>query len=139
MGRARRNQRDAIRKQRAKKRKKGQEESDDDSSVDLEDLYQQQSIPQKQETSEHNASTDSSKSSLKDQKKEDQRPAPRELSLASGTDTHQKEEASSLPIKAGTTIKKAPMDKIERMRLRKQQQKERRKEKKAAKAKLMQS
>lgn len=145
MGRARRNQRDAIRKQRAKKRKKGQDDSDDDdgyvipfssnndnSSISLlrnrtETTTREpvQNVSKRQKDQATFASVDCKAENI-------------EESSESTATTKKDESKASAPIKAGAT-KKAPMDRIERMRLKKQQQKARRKEKKAAKMKLMQS
>jgi len=137
MGRARRNQRDAIRKSRAKRRNRGKNSSDD-SSVEQPRI---QHVAKKQKTStvataEINLKRDEDKSSSTVPSVEE--PSSNK-SAASST-----EQPNTAPIKSEEQketnksegeqkeTSKKPLDKIERMRLKKQQQKARRKEKKAA-------
>ncbi|KAL7515290.1 hypothetical protein ACHAXN_012824 [Cyclotella atomus] len=107
MGRVRRNQRDAIRKQRAKRRNRqsGGDESDSDCNQEAVVKRRRVDAEEKQAVSNqadfHSDFVDRSESCKPDVDK------PKE---------------------------KAPVDRIERMRLKKQQQKARNKEKKAARA-----
>ena len=112
MGRARRNQRDAQRKQRAAKRKSRLKNSEDSDS----NCVQAPAKRSKQEVVEKNLQVASKKTgSTVDSDKEEST-----IQVSEGA---QHEEKST---------EKAPIDRIERMRLKKQQQKARRKEKKAA-------
>jgi hypothetical protein len=113
MGRARRNQRDAQRKQRAAKRKSRLKNSEDSDS----NCVQAPAKRSKQEeVVEKNLQVASKKTgSTVDSDKEEST-----IQVSEGA---QHEEKST---------EKAPIGRIERMRLKKQQQKARRKEKKAA-------
>ena len=137
MGRARRNQRDAIRKSRAKRRNRGNNTTDD-SSGDDEGQPRIQHIAKKARTST------AAKAEINSKREVEEKSSPTVstteetgniTTAASSTELH-----NTAPIKSEEhkeTNKpegepKKPLDKIERMRLKKQQQKARRKEKKAA-------
>ena len=116
MGRARRNQRDAIRKQRQAKRKHNRKDFyDDDITFHWRDARKSSS------------STMTSTTQIRDtlQKEEDK------------STTTLPEQTHKPKYQPSQTQPRKPMDRIERMRLKKQQQKARRKEKKAAKEAIM--
>mmetsp|Transcript_1354 Transcript_1354/g.1826 ORF Transcript_1354/g.1826 Transcript_1354/m.1826 type:complete len:147 (-) Transcript_1354:285-725(-) len=137
MGRARRNQRDAIRSARAKRRKLNKKISsdDDDDSGTHYCLSELTSKPtgasetatgaigyQKIKPSKGSADQNVTNFVFQESKPSSTNTEPTISNATAGE--------SSAPVKSAT-IKK-PLDKIERMRLKKQQQKARRKEKKAA-------
>ena len=114
MGRVRRNQRDAIRKQRAKRRNR-QAGSDDDCV--------QTPVKKRRRLTEA------------------QLPAPADSiqlqSIVPGTSNVEKDRSATIPAEVSVSSQKpsqdkGPINRIERMRLKKQQQKARNKEKKAA-------
>ena len=116
MGRARRNQRDAIRKQRQAKRKHNRKDFyDDDNTFHWRDA--------RKNSSSTMTSTTQIRNTL--QKEEDK------STTTLPEQTHKPKNQPS------QTQPRKPMDRIERMRLKKQQQKARRKEKKAAKEAIM--
>ena len=131
MGRVRRNQRDAIRKKRAKRRNKqtGGNDSDGDDSIEqiaakrrrvAEDTIP--AVSNKHSNSQLvNKEADRSSSTL----------PPQEESVSEAS---VREDTSGVQQCESTLTEKTPVDRIERMRLKKQQQKARRKEKKAARA-----
>ncbi|KAL9178789.1 hypothetical protein ACHAXT_003920 [Thalassiosira profunda] len=130
MGRARRNQREAIRKQRAKKRRRKDpstcgSDSEDDSGLVLATAVEQPSTAEQSSTND-NAKGPSCNSDSKPSADAKLRPA--DESEANPPATASDSAVSPTPAAAP----KKPVDRIERMRLKKQQQKARRKEKKAA-------
>lgn len=127
MGRARRNQRDAQRKQRIKRRKKNNPGSDDDDSdgIDIdhnslsrEPACEKEANPPAENTEQTELKPSASTNAV-------ERRASSTIAKAKG---------ASLPASAKVATIKKPVDRIERMRLKKQQQKTRNKEKKAARA-----
>ena len=123
MGRARRNQRDNIRKQRAKKRRKGKGKEED---IDISHLTaSSRSVRQRQHSS----------AAVSKQNKEETSPTDQSTNCINNnpnnttptTVQHSDKSQGQKPI-----AKKQPVERIERMRLKKQLQKARRKEKKAA-------
>lgn len=113
MGRVRRNQRDAIRKQRAKRRSKQSGGNDSDSEV----VTKRRRVGGEKPVTSDSADFDS----VVDKKE----PVPSTAKLQHSEGSNRDESKPKA---------KAPVDKIERMRLKKQQQKARNKEKKAARA-----
>jgi len=130
MGRKRRDQRDAIRKQRAKRRKKN------DSSGDANSDDEQ---PILSGVASRRAPEARGSEAIADQKEADPSTESGDKKISKAGDRESKPEPSSSVAKVEDTTdqskvsaSKKPVDKIERMRLKKQQQKARRKEKKAA-------
>lgn len=117
MGRVRRNQRDAIRKQRAKRRSKQSGGNDSDSEYDQEVVTKRRRVGGEKPVTSDSADFDS----VVDKKE----PVPSTAKLQHSEGSNRDESKPKA---------KAPVDKIERMRLKKQQQKARNKEKKAARA-----
>ena len=125
MGRKRRNQRDAIRKQRAKRRKRNSKGSSDEDDCDESEFVASAAIaptPNSDSIPSIQSTTDEEVASVNPEK--DHKPSPTSLS----SKTHPAKVHSEL---SPATESKKPADKIERMRLKKQQQKARRKEKRA--------
>ena len=143
MGRARRNQREAIRKQRAKRRKRNCSSSSDSSDsefdhttnnnsgldVSLGDRDESAATAGCQKTEEGLQSVDNIKANAYTAETE----TASNINIAKQDNSNNNSPSSTVAVtKVGTIAKKKPVDKIERMRLKKQQQKARRKEKKAA-------
>lgn len=141
MGRARRNQREAIRKQRAKRRKKNCSSSDcsdsefdhttiNNSGLDVSlDRDESAATDGFQKTEERLQSVDNIKATSHTAETE----TASNINIAKQDNSSTNSHSSTVAVtKVGTIAKKKPVDKIERMRLKKQQQKARRKEKKAA-------
>lgn len=144
MGRARRNQREAIRKQRAKRRKRNCSSSSDSSDsefdhttnnnsgldVSLGDRDESAATAGCQKTEERLQSVDNIKATLYSTAETE---TASNINIAKQDNSSTNSHSSTVAVtKVGTIAKKKPVDKIERMRLKKQQQKARRKEKKAA-------
>ena len=143
MGRARRNQREAIRKQRAKRRKKNCSSSDcsdsefdhttiNNSGLDVSlDRDESAATAGFQKTEERLQSVDNIKATSYAAETEAETAS--NINIAKQDNSSNNSPSSTVAVtKVGTIAKKKPVDKIERMRLKKQQQKARRKEKKAA-------
>ena len=143
MARARRNQREAIRKQRAKRRKKNCSSSDCSDSefdhttnnnsgldVSLGDRDESAATAGCQKTEERLQSVDNIKATLYSTAETE---TASNINIAKQDNSSTNSHSSTVAVtKVGTIAKKKPVDKIERMRLKKQQQKARRKEKKEA-------
>lgn len=145
MGRARRNQREAIRKQRAKRRRKNNSSStdDDDSCADRHRSPNESPsgiapppVPGEpgghfHEIKEGGQETINSvdKDSIRESKTSSTNNNS-EAAASRNTPPSPSSLPSSLAVKVGTVGK--PLDRVERMRLKKQRQKARRREKKAA-------
>ena len=132
MGRARRNQRDNRRKSRAKRRSRGKNTSDDESSGDDYALPRIQHVAKKAKTSTA-ATADINHQKTEEHESSITAPAIKEPS-DNKSEAITTEEHGAAPIKTEEDKKETPkkLDRIERLRLKKQQQKARRKEKKAA-------
>jgi hypothetical protein len=140
MGRARRNQRDAIRKQRAaKRRKRGAGESEDEDDTNIDYLF-----AKKMKRQEKALYVQRKKSDSNDQHTNISENEPSTFQTPS-TQSEETNKDILRPTKKPETLRKSEhdtesrpnyksIDKVERMRLKKQQQKARRREKKAAKA-----
>mmetsp|Transcript_9295 Transcript_9295/g.13353 ORF Transcript_9295/g.13353 Transcript_9295/m.13353 type:complete len:150 (+) Transcript_9295:86-535(+) len=142
MGRARRNQRDAIRKSRAKRRSRGKNTSDDSSGDD-------EGQPRIQHIAKKARISTAARAEINSKREEEEELSSKVSSTeetgnittaaASSTELHntapikseEHKETNKSEWEPKATPKK-PIDKIDRMRLKKQQQKARRKEKKAA-------
>jgi hypothetical protein len=124
MGRARKNQRDAIRKQRAKRRKKNNPSDDDDSDIDIDKSVSELASSREPVVSE----TFIGQAEGKSTGCEESKPSSATTEAKTARITTAKDASVPAPAKV-PTIKK-PVDRIERMRLKKQQQKARNKEKK---------
>ncbi len=142
MGRARRNQRDAIRKSRAKRRNRGKTTSDDSSddeqpriqhvakkartstaaSVEINSKREEGEPLSKVSSTEETGNITTAASSLSTEQHNN----------TSHIKSEQHNETNKSKEDQAKATPKKPLDKIERMRLKKQQQKARRKEKKAA-------
>jgi hypothetical protein len=123
MGRARRNQRDNIRKQRAKKRRKGKGKEED---IDISQLTaSSRSVRQRQHSSAAVSKQNKDETSPTDQSTTCNNNNPNNTTPTAVQ--HSDKSQGQKPI-----AKKQPVERIERMRLKKQLQKARRKEKKAA-------
>ena len=123
MGRARRNQRDNIRKQRAKKRRKGKGKEED---IDISHLTaSSRSVRQGQHSSAAVSKQNKEETSPTDQSTTCNNNNPNNTTPTAVQ--HSDKSQGQKPI-----AKKQPVERIERMRLKKQLQKARRKEKKAA-------
>ena len=143
MGRARRNQREAIRKQRAKRRKRNCSSSSDSSDSEFDhttinnsgldvslDRDESAATAGFQKTEERLQSVDNIKATLYSTAETE---TASNINIAKQDNSSTNSHSSTVAVtKVGTIAKKKPVDKIERMRLKKQQQKARRKEKKAA-------
>ena len=143
MGRARRNQREAIRKQRAKRRKRNCSSSSDSSDREFDhttinnsgldvslDRDESAATAGFQKTEERLQSVDNIKATLYSTAETE---TASNINIAKQDNSSTNSHSSTVAVtKVGTIAKKKPVDKIERMRLKKQQQKARRKEKKAA-------
>ena len=143
MGRARRNQREAIRKQRAKRRKRNCSPSSDSSDSEFDhttinnsgldvslDRDESAATAGFQKTEERLQSVDNIKATLYSTAETE---TASNINIAKQDNSSTNSHSSTVAVtKVGTIAKKKPVDKIERMRLKKQQQKARRKEKKAA-------
>ena len=142
MGRARRNQREAIRKQRAKRRKKNCSSSDcsdsefdhttiNNSGLDVSlDRDESAATAGFQKTEERLQSVDNIKATLYSTAETE---TASNINIAKQDNSSTNSHSSTVAVtKVGTIAKKKPVNKIERMRLKKQQQKARRKEKMAA-------
>mmetsp|Transcript_36948 Transcript_36948/g.89656 ORF Transcript_36948/g.89656 Transcript_36948/m.89656 type:complete len:167 (+) Transcript_36948:131-631(+) len=158
MGRARKNQRDAIRKQRANKRQKrgsGGDDHDDDDDDVIESLVLDPLLSSRGAVSsmnEHKASSDAGDGDCKGGNeqsvdvdpygndevagplKPSQDPTAGPASTAAAEDATKQSEEKSETTNMAPSPPPKPLTKIERMRLKKQQQKARRKEKKAIRA-----
>ncbi len=144
MGRARRNQRDAIRKSRAKRRNRGKNTSDVSSEED--------EGPRIQHVAKKARTVTAAKVDIDSKREEGEEPLLKVSSVeetgnitTAASSSTELQNNNTAPIKSEehketsksegepkATTPKKPLDKIERMRLKKQQQKARRKEKKAA-------
>ena len=150
MGRARRNQRDAIRKQRAAKRRKRNPNGDDGSDSDGDVGY---ACPRNELALGSAASAGASKNSntkrgnpeaegeegglssaVVDGNKQFNSKESTESNTSESEANSQSATKDSTTTAASATAAKKPVDKIERMRLKKREREARRKEKKAAKA-----
>jgi hypothetical protein len=128
MGRVRRNQRDAIRKQRAKRRNKqtGGDDSDND-CVESTSVKRRRVVNDQVHVSSNNIDSGTDLGN-----KETKSPlAP--VTDQSRSDSGAVQQSECTKVRKQPS-EKAPVDRIERLRLKKQQQKARRKEKRAARA-----
>lgn len=128
MGRKRRDQRDAIRKARAKRRKRTDESSDEGEFVASVAVTAATSESSPKTVKGINCSVEPTKKESEDQ---DIKPSADEQTDVDTANPLSNPDTSTSKVAAAT---KKPVDKIERMRLKKQHQKARRKEKKAARA-----
>lgn len=120
MGRKRRDQREAIRKQRAKRRKKNNHSGDEDDDSGFAHTAEQ--------------AAPGATVALPIKRSEDTVTKPEQSPATTNGEPLDATLSSSGP--AEVAAAKKPVDRIERMRLKKQQQKARRKEKKAAREAL---
>jgi hypothetical protein len=137
MGRARRNQRDAVRKQRAKKRNRDKQDDDMDDMDDIPNIQysakkassdQQPGTPSKQTTKAPAAIIKDAEETTPPSRQDNHGSTPPSKNDHHKNNTDKSDASGLVPIP-----KKQTLAKIERMRMKKQQQKARRREKKAAK------